>query len=95
MKKLLFFITLVILFSCEKEERDGPRCWTCEIFKTAYDYLPQTGDTLNTRKYYDVEAVCDFDEAGIRKYEIARSDTTYPSKSYNKWEVIVKITKCE
>lgn len=95
MKKLLFFITLVILFSCEKEEKDGPRCWTCETFKTSFDMNPTTGDTSKTKKYYDVEAVCDFDEAGIRKYEISRSDTTYPSKTSYLWKVIVKITKCE
>jgi len=33
MKKLLFFITLLILFSCEKQDVD---CWVCKVDSITY-----------------------------------------------------------
>lgn len=91
MKKFLFFITLIILFSCEKQEKDEPRCWTCET-TTVINIIPTIGDYPKTN--YEVESVCGFTEAGIRKYEIANSDTiTYVRTGFT--QVDYKVTKCD
>jgi len=91
MKKLLIIALLVILSSlaCEKKE-DEPRCWTCE--KNYYTYY--TGLKVDgyprTNKF--VEAVCDFDEEGIRLYEVANSDTIVNVHENYTWtqEIVMK-----
>lgn len=72
MKKLLYFISLIIIFSCTK--KDEPRCWTCEEITTVTMNPPRTGFP---KTEYKVEAVCDFNEEGIRKYEKSRTDTIF------------------
>ena len=59
MKKLLFVITLVALFSCEKEPI---YCWQCNQ------------ETNTTRGYYSrVFDICDYTESQIRDYEIQKT----------------------
>ena len=60
MKKLLFIIAIIALFSCEKE--DPVYCWQCNQ------------ETHTTRGYYSrVFDVCDYTESQIRDYEIEKT----------------------
>ena len=91
--KLLMIFIIVLLFGCEK---DKTRCWTCETAKVSYKLYNTTGVKEHLWDDYDVEAVCDFDEEGIRLYEIANSDTTemgLGSSSYV--QIIEAVTKCK
>jgi hypothetical protein len=92
MKKLLILVSLVIIsiLSCEKE-RDQTRCWTCE--KWTKEYFSGTVPGY-PKTNYNVEAVCDFNEDGIRLYEIANSDTT--RQNGGSYDYITEtITKCK
>jgi len=62
MKKLLFFIGLALLFSCEKEPR---YCWQCnkEIF-------------ADNAYASHVDITCDKTESDIRAYEDDESSST-------------------
>jgi len=90
MKKLLFLIALTLILSCEKE-KDEPRCWTCTTTYYTY-YSIQMEGYPRTNKY--AEAVCEFTEEGIRKYEAANSDTTISVKPSYVWTQ-EKVVKCE
>lgn len=55
MKKLLFILLVMFLFSCEK---DDPRCWTCNI------HPDRTGSSYSYN-----EQVCNRTSSEIKDYE--------------------------
>jgi len=96
MKKLLIIALLVILSSlaCEKKE-DERRCWTCETFEKSFWYYITDQHKELIHDYYTVNAVCDFDEEGIRLYEISKSDTLFMTGTQgDKRQLNEIITKC-
>lgn len=66
MKKLLFLIAIVLLFSCSEKVYPGI-CWRCE-------YAYTNGSSVS----YDIDNVCDKTEEEIHKY-MAESSYTKPS----------------
>lgn len=64
MKKLLFLILIVFLFSCEKQE--STYCWQCEVVSAYYPtdrYIYPSSSTTNTI------IKCDMTEKEIILYE--------------------------
>lgn len=68
MKKLLFLVLIVFLFSCEKPKEIEDKsevqkfCWTCEFYYPHYTY--NNNQPKSIRK-----DVCDKTEGEIRSYE--------------------------
>jgi len=67
MKKLLLFLCLIILFSCEKQSVD---CWVCKV-----DSITMIGDSIvGTSTTYITP--CDISTKDIFTYEEDRTKTT-------------------
>jgi len=65
MKKLLFFLTLTALFSCEKE----PECWTCKM-QTVKTYISVLSDETVTVMKCDMtaEEIFEFEAENTESY---------------------------
>lgn len=65
MKKLLFLITLILLFSCEKE----PECWTCKI-DTIKTYINVISDNTTSVTLCDktVDEIFAFETENTENY---------------------------
>ena len=86
MKKLLLFIGLLFLLSCEKEE--ATFCWECETTTTysATGYIPKVETNM--------ALICDKTYDEIYNYERSGSSTII-IKIGSTIATTAKITKCE
>lgn len=90
MKKLLHFLLIVFLFSCEKK-REEPTCWECKIIttKTVTTYHKSAIISINSQ----ITKPCDLNKTEIDLYEKIHSNTISVNSGGNT-ETTKSICKC-
>lgn len=76
MKKIMFFILLIVIGSIACEKVDDEYCWTCYFHYYDRVYL-KDGEVLEKR-YIDSLDKCGFTERDIQKYERYRTVKPHP-----------------
>ena len=91
MKKLIAFLFLIVLLSCEKEDTS---CWECNIF-TTYETI-WLGQNYSEKDYsLKTEIICEHTEKQIRDFEEIKtyiSDTIYIIQNFVRHGYVIKST---
>jgi hypothetical protein len=76
MKKLIFLIFVVFLFSCKQEKKEDKFCWICEIQLSYSNKFMKMAREQESDSYV---ARCHLTETEIKEYEKANNRIEYDS----------------